>query len=146
APADRRQFDRSEFAAEVDPGLFEADRAPPQGRQHLPPQQIRLADAGAAMPRVRVEKLRHSTESADRQRPAEAPHAGTQPAQVLPGIAAVGELPVEDGPDSVGADDEVAVAEVAVHHGGANALGPGRAQPAQAEFERGPWRTDAVEH
>ena len=56
------------------------------------------------------------------------------------------ELPVEDRADAVGADDEVAVAEVAVHErglagGGGHVLG----EPTQPELERGMRLVERVE-
>ena len=60
----------------------------------------------------------------------------------------MGELPVEDGADAFRADDEVAVAEVAVHEPGRR-VGAGERdvllEPTQAELERGVRLAERVE-
>ena len=65
----------------------------------------------------------------------EAPRLHAQPTEVFEGIPHVRELPVENGPDAVRADDEVAVAEVAVNQGVAPGVGHLVLEPAQRELE-----------
>ena len=70
---------------------------------------------------------------------AAAPGVGAQPAEVAHGIAEVGEFPVEYGSQSVGADDHIAIAEVAVHERVRRGICVhALAQPAKGELENRP--------
>ena len=72
---------------------------------------------------------------------AEAPGGGADPAQVLHRIADVGDLPVEHGAHAVRADDQVAVAKVAVHQASsapaAAGSGPSSQRKARSNTGRG---------
>ena len=59
------------------------------------------------------------------QRRAEPPRPHAEPAEVLHRVAEVGELPVEDGPEPVVVDEEVAEPEVAVHDAAARSAADG---------------------
>ena len=85
-------------------------------------------------------------EAADGPVHAEAPRLHTQPAQVLHGVADVGQLPIEYGAQAIRSEDEIAVAEVAVNDGRA---GSGRApllQPTEGQLERRMRLPESVEH
>src|SRR5207248_9786278 len=67
---------------------------------------------------------------------AKTPGVDADPPQILHGIAEMGELPVQHRADAVGADDEVAVAEIAVHQRHLlRRTGIAVTQPAQRQFE-----------
>src|SRR5205823_2219796 len=82
--------------------------------QDLPPPHRVGIDRHAALLLVGAEEVSVVAESSDRSLDAEAPRLDAQPAEILHRVAEMGELPVEDGADAVGADDEVAVAEITV--------------------------------
>src|SRR5205085_1126943 len=92
-------------------------------------------DLGAAGGGVGVQQLLTGAEAADGERRTEAPAPHAQPAEVLGGIALVDELPVEDRPQAVGPDDEVAQPEVAVADRPAHGRGPS-AEPTRAGTRR----------
>ena len=71
-------------------------------------------DLAAARRLVAGEQVLARAEAAHRRIGAEAPRVDADPAQVLHRIAQVRALPVEHGAQAVGADHDVAVAEVAV--------------------------------
>ncbi len=104
--------------------------------QHLPPVQSPGVDAAPAGALVGRDELLDGAEPPDRQLRAESPGLDAQPTEVLEGVPEMGQLPVEDGPDAVGPDDQVAVAEVAVHHRLARARRARLGQPAQARARR----------
>src|SRR3546814_1434478 len=69
------------------------------------------------------------------QRRSEPPRPHAEPPEVLQGVAEVGQLPVEDGPQALLVDEEVPEAEVAMHHadgGGGGAVG---LEPPETELE-----------
>ncbi len=115
------------------------------GAQCLPPAQASASTVPASGTFVGAHQLLDRAESTDRQRRAESPRLDAQPAEVLEGVAPVGELPVEDGPDALGADDEVAVAEVPVHHRLGRTRRTGLGQPPQSELEGGMRLAQSVE-
>src|ERR1700683_4107833 len=98
------------------PCLEHAGAAPPDGAEHLPPADRLAVDRRTADALVPGEQVLVGADPADWFIPAEAPSAHAQVAEVLHRVAAMDELPVEHGPDPVLADDQVAVAEVAVEH------------------------------
>jgi len=64
---------------------------------------------------VRLEERLQLAEPAHVLGRAEPPRSCAEPAEVLRGVAGVRELPVEHGAEPLGADEEVAEPEVAVH-------------------------------
>src|SRR5690606_39932253 len=64
--------------------------------------------------------------------------AGAEPTDVLGRVSDVSELPVEQRPEAVPADDEVADPEIAVHDHLAGIVGGVGAEPAQRELEHRP--------
>src|SRR3954468_12390113 len=97
------------------PRLVHAAPAPPDRPVDLPPAHDLGVDPAATDALVAAEEVLVAPEAAHGPGAAEAPRADAQVAQVLHRRAAVDELPVQDGADPVRTDDEVAVAEVAVH-------------------------------
>ena len=86
---------------------------------------------------MRGEELVVVADTGHRLRPAEPPSPHAEPAEILHRIAAVDELPVEDGSEAVGADDEVPEPEVAVHDGRRSRIRTVRFQPAERELDAG---------
>ena len=107
-PADRGQLHRAGRPAEVAPRLHDADHAPLERAEHLPPAQRLEVDGRAAGRLVGRRQLLPGGHAAGGQRRAEAPRPHAEPAEVLHRVAEVGELPVEDRPQPVGSDEEVA--------------------------------------
>ena len=138
-PPDGGQLDRAHHAAEVCVGLEDADDPPLERAEHLPPVQRGPVDHLARRGLVGADELVDRPEPADPGLGPEAPGAHAQPAEVLERIAEVGQLPVEDGAQPVGPDDEVAVAEVAVDDrvAGAGRGRPVPVEPPEPQLERG---------
>src|SRR5580704_3443396 len=89
-----------------------AHHAPAQGAHHFPEFHPRGVGPAAAR-LIAGEQLLARTETADRLVDlAEAPGVDANPAEILHGIAEMRELPVQHRPHAVGADDEIAVAEI----------------------------------
>src|SRR5436190_13347214 len=90
------------------------------------PDVIRIDRAAAGL-LVGAEQVVAMAEPADRRAAAEPPGPDADPAEVEQWIAEVGELPVEHAAHAAVADDQVAVAEVAVDdrgpRGGRQVLG-----------------------
>ena len=82
------------------------------------------------------QQLAQVPHAADHTGPAEPPGRCAQPAEVLGRVARMGELPVEDGTQAAGADEQVAHPEVAVDGDGAVRVGPVEGEPPHAELER----------
>src|SRR5213078_1015541 len=136
AAAEARQLDAPRAVDEA-PRLHHADDRPLPVPEHLPPARRGRVDGRAAGARVGGEELLALAEAADRLRVrAEAPRAHAEPAQVLHRIADVGELPVEDGAQALGTEDDVADAEVAVHEGLGARRGRRSREPAERQLER----------
>jgi hypothetical protein len=79
--------------------------------------------------------LSHGTESADGEWRSETPGFDAEPTEILEGIAQVGKLPVEDGADTVGADDQIAVPKISVDDDLSRTGRPVVAQPAESQLE-----------
>src|SRR5437764_285269 len=71
--------------------------------------------AAAGGPFVGREQVLALAKAADGPVDAEAPRLDAEPTQVLHRVADVSQLPIEDSAQTVGPDDQIAVAEVAVH-------------------------------
>jgi hypothetical protein len=138
AAAEHRELDRRLVAREVPLGLPAAEQRPSQRAVQLPPALGFLIRRDAAAGRVARHQVGAGAEPADGARRAEPPGLGAQPAQVLPGITAMSEFPVEHAVQPVRADHEVAGPEIAVHQRVRGGSGPVRGEPAQADLERGP--------
>src|SRR5205085_11719140 len=112
-----------------------------------PPTQRWFVDSPAAHARVRLEQLRDVAETADELVDhAEAPRLQTQPTEILGRVAEVRELPVEHRTHTVGTDDEVPVAEIAVDERGLRRLCRRVVrEPPQPELERGMRLAERVE-
>src|SRR5690349_1539334 len=92
-----------------------AHEAPAQRAHNLPKRHARWIDAAAGR-LIACEQFLARAEAADRLIDfAEAPGMDADPAEILHGIAEVGELPIQNRAQPVGADNEIAVAEVAMH-------------------------------
>src|ERR1700743_856103 len=92
-----------------------AHHTPAQGAHYFPEFYARNIDFAATL-LVAREQLLARTEATDRLFDlAPPPGVDADPPQVFHRIAEMRELPVQHGPDAIGADDEIAVAEVAVH-------------------------------
>src|SRR4051794_12710036 len=122
-----------------------AHDAPAQRAHHFPEFDTRWID----LPPSRLiagEQLLTRAKAADRLVDlAKAPGVDADPAEILHGIAEMSELPIEHGTDPVGADDEIAVAEIAMHQrrlGGRTRIVV--AQPAQRQFEHRLWPVQAA--
>ena len=135
--AEHGELDRGLGAGQVPFGLAAAEQGPAHRAVQLPPALGLLVRRGAAARGVTGHQVCPGAEPADRVRRAEPPGLGAQPAQVLPRVAAVGELPVEHPAQPVRADHQVAGAEVPVHQGVRDGSGLVLAEPAQADLERG---------
>ena len=145
APADGGQLDRAGGATEVRRGLQGADGGPLHRGVHLPPVDAFGCDGVAAGVAIGGQQFGQRAEPADLALAAEAPGGGAQPADVLGGVAHVGELPVEDAAQPIGSNQEVADPVVAVH-GHPRPVGrPTSRQPAQAELERRPHLAQSIE-
>src|SRR5579871_3741776 len=93
----------------------DAHYAPSQRAHHFPERHAIRIDV-AACRLVAREQFLARAESADRLVDlAEAPGVDADPAEILHGIAEMGKLPVEHRAYAVRADDEIAMAEIAVH-------------------------------
>src|SRR2546421_1044952 len=146
-PAQGGELHRADRALEVGERLDLTDHAPLQRAHRLPVAELGRVDVPTAAGPVRREQVVHGSESAHAPvGHAEAPRLHTQPAQVLHWVAEVRELPVEHRSDAVRTDDEVAVAEVAVHERRPRRIGRRMlGKPAQAELERGVRLAEPVE-
>ena len=142
--AQHRELDRGLGAGQVPFGLAAAEQGPAHRAVQLPPVLGRLVRRGAAARGVAGHQVGARAEPADRAGRAEPPRLGAQPAQVLPRVAAVGELPVEHPAKPVVGDHQVAGAEVPVDDGVRDRSGPVLAEPAQPDLERGPGLGEAV--
>ena len=144
AAAQHRELDRGLGAGQVAFGLAAAEQRPAHRAVQLPPALGRLVRRGAAARGVPGHQVGARAEPADRAGRAEPPGLGAQPAQVLPRVAAVGELPVEHPAQPVFGDHQVAGAEVPVDQGVRDRSGLVLAEPAQADLERGPGLGEAL--
>ena len=137
--ADGGQLDRAAEPEQMGRRLHDADDAPLQRAERLPPSHDVGIDFRPRRRRVGVEQVLVLTEPTHRLRRAEPPRPYAQPAEVLQRVADVRDLPVEHGPQAVRTDDEVAEAEVAVHDGRAlgAADGSGRASADRARSRDG---------
>src|SRR5262245_20621520 len=115
APADRGALDGRIAAPREGAVHHHADDPPPERPRDLPEAHARRVHRAAAGGLVAREELLARAEAADRELRAEAPGVHAEPAEVLHRIAHVCDLPVEDAADAVRPDEEIAVAEVAVH-------------------------------
>ena len=136
--AERGELNRAHEAVEVRERLHLADDAPLQRPEDLPEVEVRRVHGPPGCVGVHREQLFGGAEAA--RAPvdvAEPPRLHAEPPEILDRVAEMRELPVEDGAQALGPDDEVAGAEVAVHEGGRSrrqvrgALG----EPAQPELE-----------
>ncbi len=75
-------------------------------------------------------------DAASGERRSEPPGPHAEPTQVLQRVAEVGQLPVEDGPQALGVDEEVAEAEVTVDDRAPGLLRPVGLQPARSPARR----------
>jgi len=127
--------------------LADADHPPFQRAERDPEPQRVLVDRLPAPGPVGTQQIVDVAESADELAgDAETPRLHAQPAEILDGIAEMGELPIEHRAYAFRPDDEVAVAEVAVDElgmcrGGRQPCG----QRAQSQLERGVGLTECVE-
>src|SRR5437868_9305800 len=113
-----------------------AHYAPAQGTHHFPEfDAIRIGLAAALL--VAREQFLARAETADRLVDlAETPGIDAYPAEVLHGIAEMRELPVQHRTHAVSADDEVPVAEIAMHQRHLlRRAGIVTAKPSQRELE-----------
>ena len=138
AAAEHRKLDRRLGAGQVPLGLAAADQPPVDGAVQLPPALGGVVRRDAAAGRVARHQVGALTEPAHRKRRPEPPGLGAQPAQVLPRVAAVDQLPVQHPVQSFGCDHQVAGAEVAVHQRVSDRSGLVLGQPAQPDLDRGP--------
>src|SRR5690242_5285436 len=91
---------------------------PAQRAHHFPEHHAIGIDAAACLLVTRKQVLTRA-ETADRLVDlAETPRVDADPAEILHGIAEMRDLPVQHGPDAVWADDEIAVAKIAMHQRG----------------------------
>src|SRR6266566_4243627 len=89
---------------------------PPAQRAHHFPEHDAIGIDAAARRLIAGEQLLARAKAADRLVDlAKTPGADADPAQILHGIAGMRELPVQHGADAVGADDEIAMAEITMH-------------------------------
>src|SRR5204863_3103124 len=93
-------------------------------------------DRQAARALVRGEERLALAEPADGRIGAEAPRANAHPRQVFERIAHVRELPVENGTQALGPEDDVAESVVAVHDGERARRRTAGREPAERELER----------
>ena len=119
------------------PRLVHAPAAPPDRAEDLPVAHDLWVDAATADALVAAEEVLIVAEPADRPVDPEAPCSHAEVAEVLHGVPAVHELPVEDGADAVRPDDEVAIAKVAVDDDLVGRRRPVLVEPAQTELEGG---------
>ena len=148
SPAECCELDGTDETLEVGERLHLADHAPFQGAEHLPEGEVLGRDDPAAGCRVGGEQLLGRPESSGALLDvAEAPRLHAEPAEILDRVAEVRELPVEHGAHALRADDEVAVAEIAVHEGevGVGQVHRAFGEPPQAQLERGVWLAEHVE-
>ena len=116
--------------------------------QHITPQRsvpitsqnfTRVGIDAAARRLVSGEQFLARAKAADRLVDlAEAPGIDADPAEILHGIAEMRELPVQHRAHAVGADDEIAVAEIAMHQRHLLATARDRARAASAAPVRTP--------
>ena len=138
AAAEHRELDRWLAPGEEALGLPAAQQGPADGAVQLPPALGFLVRRGAAGGGVARHQVGTGPEPADGARRAEPPGLGAQPAQVLPGVTAMSQFPVEHAVQPVLADHEVAGPEIAVHQRVRGGSGPVLGEPAQADLEGGP--------
>ena len=94
----------------------ETTHRPPERTEHFPEFYVRGIDLRARYRLVTAKQIFVFAEAAHRQIAAsEAPRVRTDPAEIAHRIADVRHFPVEHRNDAVGADHEVAVAEIVVH-------------------------------
>src|SRR5712675_2596748 len=92
-----------------------AHHAPAQRAHHFPEHHARGIDAATSL-LVASEQFLARTKTADRLVDlAETPRVDADPPQILHGVAEMRELPVQHRAHAVGADDEIAMAKIAVH-------------------------------
>ncbi len=144
AAAEHGELDRRLGARQVPRGLLAAQQSPAHGAVQLPPPLGGLVRRDAAALGVARHQLGAGTETADGLRRAEPPGLGAQPAKVVHGVTAIGELPVQHPLQPVPAHDEVAGAEIAVHQSVRRGRRPVAGEPPQADLERGPWLGEAL--
>src|ERR1700716_3965558 len=89
--------------------------APLHVRHDFPPLHGVAIDRHARRAFVRGVEVVAVAEAAYLARAPEAPRTDAEPRKVLPRIADVRDLPVDDGAHTLRTDDEISVAEVAVH-------------------------------
>src|SRR6202011_2961996 len=120
-----------------------AHHAPAQRAHHFPEFYAVGIDA-AARRLISGEQLLPRSEPADRSVDLpKTPRIDADPAQILHGIAGMREFPVQYRAHPLGADDEIAVAEIAMHQRYLlGRTGVAVAQPAQRQFEH---RTRPIE-
>src|ERR1700756_437967 len=116
-----------------------ADHAPAQRAHDLPELDTGRIDLAAALLVARKKLLAGTKASDSLVDLAKAPRVDADPAQILHGVAEMRELPVEHRAHTVGPDDEVAVAEIAMHQRHLlRRTGIVIGQPAQRQFEHRP--------
>src|SRR2546426_9176288 len=118
--------------------LHDADDAPLEVTEHLPPAHDRRIDPHTGGTPVGSEEPLPVAETTDRVLVgAEAPRAHAEPAEILHRVAHVHQLPVDHRPEAFGAEDHVAHAVVAVHERGRRGRRYAGREPAEAELEGG---------
>src|SRR5262245_25215875 len=92
-----------------------AYEAPAQRTHHFPEHYAIRIDLAARL-LVTRKQIVAGAKAADRLVDlAKAPGVDADPAEILHGIAEMSDLPVQHGPHAVGADDEIAIAKIAMH-------------------------------
>src|SRR5262245_14000726 len=118
APTDCRPLHRPVGTGAVVLGHAEAGASPPEGAEDLPELYVTWVYRLARYALIAAEQVGISAKSAHRQIAApEPPGVRANPAEVAHGIADMGDLPVEDGDDTLVRYHHVAVAKVVVHQG-----------------------------
>src|SRR4051812_37409926 len=145
-PADSGQLHRPHGARQVGERLSDAHHAPLQRAQDLPPADDVGVDGPARRLGIGREQVVVVAEPADGTVDTESPRLHTQPPEILHWVAEMRQLPIEDGAQTIRADDEVAVAEVAVNDRRRCALRSALVEPTQCELERRMRLAEPVEH
>src|SRR5664279_939873 len=115
APADHGTLHRMVGADAKSLHHAAAHHAPAQRPHHFP-EFHPLGIGAAACRRIAGKQLLARSETADRFVDlAEAPGVDAHPPQILHGIAEMRQFPVQHRAHAIGADDEIAVAEIAMH-------------------------------
>src|SRR3954470_1252062 len=115
--ADRDGLDGAAWGGAIAPRTdapVHSHQGPLDAAERLPEPDVGGVDRAAAGALVGAEQVVAVAEAADRRAAAAPPGLDPDPAQVEHRIADVGELPVEHAAHAAVADDQVAVAEVAV--------------------------------